>query len=157
MQVASMLRIASCVFAARAAGFRAPSSFARARAPHAAPTAAADHGVCAVLSKNARGVSAAAIREAEAALGKDHVFATATLDEAADAARTIRSRGYDTVIAGGGDGTLGAASGEPGISGAPLRALRLGRAPRPSVSRWCFLDARRATAHGVRLVQLLSD
>ena len=109
-----MKHAAIAILLAGAAAWSAPRSRAatvaapRATADDAAATASAPPSVCAVLSLNARGVTARAVAEAEKALGAEAVFATSSLREAAAAAKVIESRRYDVVVAGGGDGTLGA-------------------------------------------------
>ena len=74
----------------------------------AAPLQATDASVCALLSLNARGVTKRAVAAAEEELGAENVFATKSLTEAHVAAKKIYERRYATVVACGGDGTLGA-------------------------------------------------
>ena len=74
----------------------------------AASLQATDSSVCALLSLNARGVTKRAVAAAEEELGAENVFATKSLTEAHVAAKKIYERRYKTVVACGGDGTLGA-------------------------------------------------
>lgn len=75
---------------------------------HAAPPLE-EGRIAVLLSRNARGVSEKTISAARETLSSDDVFVTASLEEAAVAARAIVNRGYSIVVSGGGDGTLSAA------------------------------------------------
>ncbi|HEX7836396.1 MAG TPA: diacylglycerol kinase family protein, partial [Kofleriaceae bacterium] len=112
--------------------------------------------VAIMLNRNAQGVTASRIARVRAIAGGEHVFVTASADDARGAIAAIVARGYDVLCTGGGDGTFVHAVGE-------LRAyaqwpilfgLRLGSgnaiadvcgARRPT---WCGLAADLARAAG---------
>lgn len=71
------------------------------------PTVAPDPGrVAVLLNKNARRVTDRLAQKMERVVGRDHLFYSHSLEEAASFAREIVGRGYGTVVCGGGDGTL---------------------------------------------------
>ena len=62
--------------------------------------------VAVLLNANARSVSEKLRRELEGFVPSDDLFYSRTFDEARSIARTVLSRGYRTVLTGGGDGTF---------------------------------------------------
>ncbi len=64
----------------------------------------ATYGV--VLNANAGKVTPRLARRIERAVGSDHVFLSETEDHAREILKTCLERGYHTVFAGGGDGTI---------------------------------------------------
>jgi len=62
--------------------------------------------VAVLLNANAKSVSEKLRRELEAFVPADDLFFSRTFEEARSIARTVLSRGYRTVLTGGGDGTF---------------------------------------------------
>ena len=62
--------------------------------------------VAVLLNANAKSVSEKLRRQLEAFVPADDLFFSRTFDEARSIARTVLSRGYRTVLTGGGDGTF---------------------------------------------------
>lgn len=62
--------------------------------------------IAVLLNRNARRVSDRMARKMERIVGRDHLFYSHSVQEAESFAREIVSRGYGTVVCGGGDGTL---------------------------------------------------
>lgn len=62
--------------------------------------------VAVLLNRNARRVTDRLARRMERVVGRDNLFYSQTIEEAGAFAREIVSRGYGTVVCGGGDGTL---------------------------------------------------
>src|SRR5438132_14391145 len=76
--------------------------------------------VAVLLNANARAVSEGLRRELEAFVPTDDLFYSRTFEEARSIARTVLSRGYRTVLTGGGDGTfVGFANCIPDAAEAP--------------------------------------
>lgn len=68
--------------------------------------------VAIILNRNAQGVNASRIARVRALAGDEHVFVTASADDARGAIATVVARGYDVLCTGGGDGTFVHAIGE---------------------------------------------
>ena len=62
--------------------------------------------VAVLLNAQARGVTPSVVRTITAQLPPESVFVSSSLDEAEAATHEIMSKGYRTVLTGGGDGTL---------------------------------------------------
>ncbi len=84
--------------------------------------------VAAIVNRNAGGVTAAVIEAARRTLGAEHVFVTASADDARAAMATIVTAGYAVVCSGGGDGTFVQAVADLAAMASPpiLFGLRLG-------------------------------
>ena len=106
------------------------------------PVQKASERVAVLLNANARSVSERLRRELEQFVPTDDLFYSRSFDDARSIARTVLSRGYRTVLTGGGDGTfvgfanciLDAAEAPEGIAvGRSGSALKLdpARAPVP--------------------------
>ncbi len=71
------------------------------------PTVAPDPArVAVLLNKNARRVTDKLADKMERVVGRDNLYYSRSLEEAESFSREIVSRGYGTVVCGGGDGTL---------------------------------------------------
>lgn len=68
--------------------------------------------VAIILNRNAQGVNPSRIARVRALVGDEHVFVTASADEARGAIATVVARDYDVLCTGGGDGTFVHALGE---------------------------------------------
>lgn len=103
--------------------------------------------VAIILNRNAQGVTASRVAQVRMLAGEQHVFVTATTEDARRAIATIVARGYDVLCTGGGDGTFVQASSELRAHGRwpILFGLRLGSGN--AIADVC--GARRPTRRGL--------
>ncbi len=104
-------------------------------APHPA-------AVAVLINAKARRVTPAFVQAARALVGERHVYLSQTLEQAQVLAQQILTRGYPTVVCGGGDGTLFAAF-------AALQRLRAGGI-KAAMPRLAFLSL--GTGNGLQKV-----